>query len=471
MTDDLKLAAEKGIALRLADGTLAPLLPGSIADDPQIRAAAEALEPILRATAWAVPNLLIFSRLGRQEPAAMLPPLRRLVEARKSLAAPSEELVERLAWQLHVDFRETARTVDELAAMTLNSIAWHRIKGTPAGIKRALALFGYAASIEEDGTGRDWATYQLGLPSIPDLETVRRIVAVCEEMAPARCRLWRMYTRDYDFRPGIWSGSLPVSAWSQCWWSLYSGTEVPGIPGISEDQDLIVSFGSRRGFQAEGYAGPAMAAGLGWLTRHGMLAPYLDRDIWGRTQWSDVWPQNHGFTSGQIYSLLWAERRTVSFGWIGLWDARRWLDVTGWDRKLPLWSMGDRQWSRSEAVWSWPEGEWEEDRPGDWSALNSCYGIPRAEMLDAPPLWGASLWSDDAGQPRRVRLHELRSAHCALGSTAVEPGRASGPGAGMPGCSGTALQPLHNQTWSEQWDTRRWQNYVGYLHCLETPAV
>lgn len=38
----------------------------------------------------------------------MLPPLRRLVEARGSLAAPSEELVERLAWQLHVDFRETA---------------------------------------------------------------------------------------------------------------------------------------------------------------------------------------------------------------------------------------------------------------------------------------------------------------------------------------------------------------------------
>lgn len=88
MTDDLKRAAEKGIALRLADGTLTPLLPGSIADDPQIRAAAGALEPILRATALAVPNLLIFSRLGRQDPAAMLPPLRRLVEARGSLARP-----------------------------------------------------------------------------------------------------------------------------------------------------------------------------------------------------------------------------------------------------------------------------------------------------------------------------------------------------------------------------------------------
>lgn len=108
---------------------------------------------------------------------------------------------------------------------------------------------------------------------------------------------------------------------------------------MSEDQELIVSFGSRRGFQAEAYARPDLVAGLGSRTRHGMLAPYLDRDVWGRTQWSDVWPQNHGFTSGQIYSLLWAERQTVSFGWVGLWDARRWLDVTGWDRKLPPWSM------------------------------------------------------------------------------------------------------------------------------------
>ena len=214
---------------KLSDGNLLALLPASISDDPQMRAAAEALAPVLKALSLSIPNLLIFSRLGKQPPDAMSPPLARLTQARGGLKPLSLDELEQLAWQFHVDFREVCTTRDQLAAMVRNSIPWHRIKGTPASIKAALSLCGYSGiSIEEDGTGDDWAAYQLGLSEITGLDDVRRIVTICREMQPVRCRLWRMYTPEYDFRPGVWSGPLPTCAWSECWWSNYSGVEVPG---------------------------------------------------------------------------------------------------------------------------------------------------------------------------------------------------------------------------------------------------
>ena len=143
---------------RLQDLDFLALLPASIAEDPTIQAAAASLNSVLRNTAQAVPNLLIYARLGGQPVETMLPPLARLTQARGGLKPLSLDELEQLAWQFHVDFRETATTRDQLAAMVRNSIPWHRIKGTPAGIKAALGLFGYTGStIEEDGEGDYWA--------------------------------------------------------------------------------------------------------------------------------------------------------------------------------------------------------------------------------------------------------------------------------------------------------------------------
>ena len=125
--------------IKLSDGDLHSLLPQSIADDPAMSAAAAALAPQLRALALAIPNLLIYARLGEEDPAKMLAPLQRLIEARGGLKNPEIELLEALAWQYHVDFREAAKNADQLAAMVRQSIPWHRIKGTPASIQKALA--------------------------------------------------------------------------------------------------------------------------------------------------------------------------------------------------------------------------------------------------------------------------------------------------------------------------------------------
>ena len=315
---------------RLQDLDFLALLPASIAEDPTIRAAAASLNSVLRNTALAVPNLLIYARLGGQPVESMLPPLARLTQARGGLKPLSLDELEQLAWQFHVDFRETATTREQLAAMVRNSIPWHRIKGTPASIKAALGLFGYTGiTIEEDGEGDYWAAYQLGLSEITGLDDVRRIVAICREMQPVRCRLWRMYTPEYDFRPGVWSGPLPICAWSECWWSNYSGVEAPDIPGLDDDHDLIVSFGGRRGVLVQPYCRADACVGCSLALVHGWKARYLDFPAWSESVYGDAFPRNHGFTFSHLYSFTWAMPVYERHRWTGPWDKRRWRGHCG----------------------------------------------------------------------------------------------------------------------------------------------
>lgn len=331
--------------IRLGDPQVRGLLTPALADDPAFGAAGSALETLLRRVVRSVPNLLLWHRLaltaGRPVP-DMLAPIGRVAEASGGLTPLSTAELELLAWQLHVDFRETARTDAELAGLILDAIAWHRIKGTPASLYAALHRFGYAASIEENGPGAYWATYQLGLPQIADMDDVRRIVTICTEMAPARCRLWRLYTDAYDRRPIVLSEG---PALGDGWLSFHSGVSVEGPDG-----DIVVSFGTKRSFQAETYLPSLHAASFGTECVSGHTAPYLDRFIVGRSRLSGPLPRNHPFVMGALFSILWADRQTLGRSWRGEWDARSWLDYTGFDRKLPRWRMGRRSLSRAQLV-------------------------------------------------------------------------------------------------------------------------
>ena len=544
---------------RLQNTPFLSLLPGSISDDATIKAVAASLDRVLHDTALAVPNLLLYSRLlltaGGTETFTLLPALQRLVDARGGLKPLSTAELELLAWQFHVDFREVAKTDRELAGMIRESIPWHRIKGTPASIKRALALFGYGTypaqdapgrtagaqqeprflqatasvrqnggpsgiTIEEDGIGDHWATYQLGLPQIATPEEVRHIVKICNEMAPVRCRLWRVYTNVFDRRP-IVVGNGPKLG--DGWLTFYSGTPVD-VPGSGDaDDSVLVSFGVRNAWQAEPYAPAPVCASFGATTHLGFQAPYLDRFIVGRSALSDVYPRNHGFTIGSLFSILWADRATTGRRWRGFWDARRWLDYTGFDRKLPEWRMGRRQISRAQLVPGWGEGL------GD---NNARPGAAFAVTIDAPGRLGAFQLSAHDQQRRETRLHEFfivtrgadtpalnpqspyvggvgllssqspvappergQSAVHARGSTAITgdiavsppvsarkdwtgcmpaPVYPSRPQAGIHSRLSASTAPLRNQQWKGSWrEGRRWWDYVGFARvgvCPERPA-
>lgn len=501
---------------RLQDLDFLTLLPASIAEDPTIRAAAASLNSMLRNTALALPNLLIYARLGGQPAERMLPPLARLVAARAEavredgvprsaseaisaqIASESEcptgrgaerrgeesglkplslDELEQLAWQFHVDFRDVATSREQLAALVRESIPWHRIKGTPASIKAALSLCGYSGiSIEEDGTGEDWATYQLGLSEITGLDDVRRIVTICREMQPVRCRLWRMYTPEYDFRPGVWSGPLPTCAWSECWWSNYSGVEVPGIPGLDDEHDLIVSFGSGRGVLVQPYCRADAGVGYALALLHSWKARYLDFPSWSESFYGDVFPRNHGFTFAHLYSFTWATPLYERHRWTGPWDKRRWRGrLLRVDRDLQPWRFSVRGHALSEGVWSGLEpgyrptfspdpahGRVLDDTPGASSALNACWGhAPVVELLPDPQIWGDSSWSEDALAPDYRELLEIVPY---MRGEAVEPVRPSHPRMAITATHASASRPLYNQRWTGAWDKRRWRGHCGFFN-------
>ncbi len=416
--------------IELSSGDLLSLLPSHISTDPSFAATGKALESHLQQLARSIPNLLVFARLGGQAPERMLPPLHRLTTARGGLKAPETELLEALAWQFHVDFREVAQTDAELAGMVRNSIPWHRIKGTPAGIRNALELFGYRGlRIEEDGTGEMWATWQLGLSEVPDMDTVRRVVAVCREMQPARCRLWRMYTDLYDWRPGIWSGGAPEHAWSECWWSWYSGTEIPNIPGVDDEHGLIVSFGRRDACQAEMYSS-GLGAGIAFGDILASLIPYIDRPVWSRSIWSELYPMNTGFIIGELLSLLAAERIFARYFWTGPWDDRLWQETLGWDRRLPPWSMAWREWAKAQAVWSWPAPPLHKavhgarppfGRDGVYGEINANYSLPHVAIMGPAPRWSEMLWSDDKARIEIIRILEQFHRITSCGALPLNP--------------------------------------------------
>lgn len=466
--------------MRLADSDLRALLPAHIADDPAFSAAGQAVAPHLRALARAIPNLLVFARLGHQAPQTMLAPLARLTAAAGGLKEPELELLELLAWQFHVDFREAARSKEALAGMVLSSIPWHRIKGTPASIRAALSLCGYSGiELEENnGGGPFWAAYQLGLSDVTGMDDLARIVAICREMQPARCRLWRVYTPDYDFRPGVWSGPLPVCTWAKCWWSEYSGAEAPDIPGLDDATGLIVSFGARRATLVSPLCGSHCHAGRLLTLSHGWQAPLLSFPEWSECHWGDLFPPSHSFTFAHLYSFTWAEALYEPYHWTGRWDERIWRGrLLRVDRRLPPWRFHVLGHPLTDAVWSGLEpaysasfapdaahGRILPDNPGAWSALNGFWsGAPRLQTLPDPQCWSGSGWSADALAPQTVELLEL--VPCLRGEAvpALKP-RASLPAISLRCSSPTApLCPDAAPRWQGQWDTRRWRGHCGFF--------
>lgn len=220
----------------LHDLVFRQLVPESIRSDSQIAAAADAISPFLQTIVRAVPNLLIYGRLEEQDPAGMLAPLRRLTEARGGLKDLSTEELEQLAWQWHVDFRDAAKTNEKLRTFVLNSIPWHRIKGTPKSLLDALALYGIDAELEEDGTGDQWASYQIHLKDDADADEARTAAIIAREMQPARCRLYRVWNDFWDTRPIKTSDGPRLS---EGWLSFYSGA------AVDKDDDMLAAVGIR----------------------------------------------------------------------------------------------------------------------------------------------------------------------------------------------------------------------------------
>lgn len=66
----------------------------------------------------------------------------------------SEELIDELAWQYHVDFYDSTSDITKKRALVREAIAWHRRKGTPAAVEELCTTVFQSAQVKE------WYEYQ-----------------------------------------------------------------------------------------------------------------------------------------------------------------------------------------------------------------------------------------------------------------------------------------------------------------------
>lgn len=140
----------------LAEISIADLIPGSIANDEQVKNAIAALDGEIRAVTTDIQQAVITADIDNQ---------------------PSDVL-DHLAWQFDVDFYEQALPIQQKRNLIREAIYWHRIKGTPGAVQRVVdAIFG-GGQIEE------WFQYG-GIPhrfrvraegSFPDAATYNRLI-------------------------------------------------------------------------------------------------------------------------------------------------------------------------------------------------------------------------------------------------------------------------------------------------------
>src|SRR5690554_1045404 len=102
--------------LNISDISLLDLIPPNLKSDPQVQAAATALDAELKAVTEAVKGIILYSRIDE------LP----------------EEIIDHLAWQFHVDYYNPNLPLDVKRTLVKNSLAWHRSKGTPATVEELI---------------------------------------------------------------------------------------------------------------------------------------------------------------------------------------------------------------------------------------------------------------------------------------------------------------------------------------------
>lgn len=116
---------------KLQSTKLIDLLPPSLKNDPDVQAASEAADAKFFETAKLSEVVLIFPNLGKQP----------------------EEVIDHLAYQLHVDFYELNLPLEQKVKLVETSIMWHMKKGTRSAVEEIVSI------IFRDAKVREWFEY------------------------------------------------------------------------------------------------------------------------------------------------------------------------------------------------------------------------------------------------------------------------------------------------------------------------
>lgn len=306
----------------LGTGSLLDVLAPSIQEDATIQASALSVDTALFPLIESIPKMLLWARLYGKY-AELAPSMTRIANAVGGLNELSDQELELLAWQLHVDFWEAGWSREKKIQLVRGSTAWHRIKGTPKAVEQALALYDVTATTDASGRGKNWAVYELHLRAIPQGKTLATIARVANIAAPQRCTLRRVYGGDnrrpliLDEAPTLDYGFLDDD--SGVW---------------DEETGIKLSFSSRFSSTLR-LQHPIRVHALSTTTSACRIT-YIDTFVLDASQLDTPTIQNSSFASN---SVTFAHNETVTaqkHEWEGEWDSRHWNENSSNQAPRPL---------------------------------------------------------------------------------------------------------------------------------------
>lgn len=149
--------------------SLLDILPANLLADTKIKAAAQALDEELQRISKETKHALILSRLD----------------------ALSEDVIDLLAWQWHIDFYEPSMSIETKRQLVRASIAWHRMKGTKAAVEKMVQTVFHGGVVTEwyeyDGEPYHFRVDVIHAPNMTE-ENRARLLAVID--ASKNTRSW-----------------------------------------------------------------------------------------------------------------------------------------------------------------------------------------------------------------------------------------------------------------------------------------
>jgi len=163
--------------------SLLDILPPNLRSDPNVAAAAQAIDSELQQITASIRKLSYFDRMDES----------------------TDEETDELAWQFHVDFYDPSLPLEQRRELVKNSFAWHRRKGTPSAVEELISTLFGSGRVEEwwqfDGdpytfrviTSNTAVTTDLAQEFIAALNTVKNVRSHLESVIIESSKSMNLY--------------------------------------------------------------------------------------------------------------------------------------------------------------------------------------------------------------------------------------------------------------------------------------
>jgi phage tail P2-like protein len=181
--------------INIYEVSILDLIPPNLKEDPDIIAASKAIDSDFSLVTNEVKECIILPRIDEIE---------------------NNNLIDLLAWQMHVDFYDNTLPIEVKRNLVKNSIRWHRIKGTPqAVIESVTSIFGEAELQEWFEYNGEPYFFAMDIDIVNEIlteENLQRVYDLINEYK--NLRSWLEILRLYlhaDSKSNVYLGSTLVS--------------------------------------------------------------------------------------------------------------------------------------------------------------------------------------------------------------------------------------------------------------------